>query len=400
MLAAAALASAAGWFTGTWLPLLVADVVADRATSHGRCSPWEVLFAVGTLLPLSLVLGTLPARARLAAPHAEAVARGAAAIYGANTIGAMLGSLGGAFLLVPTLGLERPCGWRRLLMIGGACLAVVAGRPRRRRRLAGLAAAATVAGGRPGHAAAWDRDAAGERRLQVRRRASTTDDLATALQAGALLYYKEGAAATVSVRQSPGRGRWPIDGKVDASNGGDMLTQKLLAHLPLLLHPRPARRGDHRTRQRRDAGRGARHPIERADVVEISPEVVEASAFFDAVNHRALGDPRTRLIVGDGRSHLLLARATYDVIISEPSNPWMAGVAALFTREFFAAARDRLAPGGLVCQWAHTYDISDADLRSIVGDLCVRVSRRHAVAGRRGRPAAHWRRCASRRSPR
>jgi hypothetical protein len=73
-----------------------------------------------------------------------------------------------------------------------------------------------------------------------------------------------------------------------------------------------------------------------------------------------------RLLIGDGRSHLLLTSRRYDVIISEPSNPWMAGVAALFTREFFAAARARLAPGGILCQWAHTYEISAADLKSIV----------------------------------
>jgi Flp pilus assembly protein TadD len=109
------------------------------------------------------------------------------------------------------------------------------------------------------------------------------------------------------------------------------------------------------------------HPITRADVVEISPQVVEASRFFAADNGNALDDPRTHLIQGDGRTHLLLSSRRYDVIISEPSNPWMAGVAALFTREFFTAARDRLAPGGIICQWAHTYDISDADLRSIVG---------------------------------
>jgi tetratricopeptide (TPR) repeat protein len=101
-------------------------------------------------------------------------------------------------------------------------------------------------------------------------------------------------------------------------------------------------------------------------VLEMSPEVVAASAFFEKENGHALSDSRTRLIVGDGRSHLLLADDRYDVIISEPSNPWMAGVAALFTREFFTAARERLAPGGILCQWAHTYNISDADLRSVV----------------------------------
>ncbi|HWI17924.1 MAG TPA: tetratricopeptide repeat protein, partial [Vicinamibacterales bacterium] len=83
-------------------------------------------------------------------------------------------------------------------------------------------------------------------------------------------------------------------------------------------------------------------------------------------NHKALADPRTRLIVGDGRTHLMLGEQTYDVIVSEPSNPWMAGIASLFTREFFEGARGRLAPGGMLCQWAHTYDISNDDLRSIV----------------------------------
>jgi spermidine synthase len=81
---------------------------------------------------------------------------------------------------------------------------------------------------------------------------------------------------------------------------------------------------------------------------------------------RPLTAPGVRLIVGDGRSHLLLTSRQYDVIVSEPSNPWMAGVAALFTREFFEGARARLKPDGLLCQWAHTYDISTDDLRSIV----------------------------------
>ena len=73
-----------------------------------------------------------------------------------------------------------------------------------------------------------------------------------------------------------------------------------------------------------------------------------------------------RLLIADGRSHLRLTTREYDVIVSEPSNPWMAGVAALFTQEFFEAARARLRPGGVFCQWAHTYEIAEQDLRSIV----------------------------------
>ena len=108
------------------------------------------------------------------------------------------------------------------------------------------------------------------------------------------------------------------------------------------------------------------HPIDEADVLEISPEVVEASRLFARDGRPPLDDPRTRLIVADGRTHLALTRRRYDVIVSEPSNPWMAGVAALFTREFFEAARARLAEHGVICQWVNTYDISQKDLASIV----------------------------------
>jgi len=93
---------------------------------------------------------------------------------------------------------------------------------------------------------------------------------------------------------------------------------------------------------------------------------VDASRYFAAENRGALDDPRSRLIVGDGRSHVQLSSRTYDVIITEPSNPWMAGVSSLFTQEFFTSLRGRLAPGGIVCQWTHTYEIADADLRSLV----------------------------------
>jgi spermidine synthase len=157
-----------------------------------------------------------------------------------------------------------------------------------------------------------------------------------------------------------------IDGKVDASNAGDMLTQRLLAHVPLLLHPNPRRAAIIGLGSGVTLGSALTHPLTDATVLEISPEVVEGSKFFEEENHRALSDPRTKLVVGDGRTHLMLGRETYDVIVSEPSNPWMAGIASLFTREFFEGARARLSPGGVLCQWAHTYDISNADLRSIV----------------------------------
>ena len=366
MFAAAAAASVAGWFAGTRLPLLIAETVANPPAGSGTVLAIEALYAVGVLLPLACVLGAVfPIGAALAARSDEGVARDISLVYGINTIGAVAGSLGGAFVLLPLLGLQQTVRVAGVLALGTGCLAFVAGRLSSRQRAmtaATAVATAVVIFAMP----AWDIDllSSGSYTYAANVDAAETD-LPTSLKAGTVLYYKEGATATVSVRRLAGTVALAIDGKVDASNWADMLTQKLLAHLPLLLHPDPHDVCIIGLGSGVTLGAALRHRIDRADVVEISPEVVEASSFFADDNGHALEDPRTRLILGDGRSHLQLSAEQYDVIISQPSNPWMAGVAALFTREFFLAARERLTPGGIFCQWAHTYEIADADLRSI-----------------------------------
>jgi spermidine synthase len=171
----------------------------------------------------------------------------------------------------------------------------------------------------------------------------------------------------VSVRELAGQRSLVINGKVDASNMGDMLTQRLLGLLPVLMHAHAERVLVLGLGSGVTAASVLSPGTTRAlDVVEISPEVVKASDLFRTENGDVLRRPGVNLIVGDGRSHLALGAERYDVIVSEPSNPWMAGIAALFTREFFETARARLRPDGIVCQWAHTYDISAGDLKSIV----------------------------------
>ena len=215
-------------------------------------------------------------------------------------------------------------------------------------------------------------------------------DLETLLKAGTLLYYREGAAATVSVKRLTGTTTLAVDGKIDASNRGDMLTQKLVAHLPLLLHDHPREVGDHRARQRRHAWRSAlRHPIARVDVIEISPEVVEASRYFATENRHALDDPRTNLIVGDGRSHLLLTdRASTTSSSRSRRTPGLPASPRSSRASSSRRRRARLAPGGIICQWANAYNISDRRSPLDRRDVPVGVSRRHGLAGRRGRCAA------------
>ena len=364
MLASAAAASGAGWFAATHLPLLIAETVANPSAGAAAILAREALYAVGVLLPLTCALGAVfPLGAALAARSDEGVAREMSVIYGLNTIGAVAGSIAGAFVLVPVFGLQGTLRLAGLLSVGAGCLAFVAGRLTSRQRRAGIAVA-VPAGVLLFMVPAWDLDLLSSGGYKYATEVRNLD-LATGLKAGRLLYYREGATATVSVRRLADTVALAIDGKVDASNWTDMLTQKLLAHLPLVLHPDPHDVAIIGLGSGVTLGAALRHGIDRADVIEISPEVVEASSFFADANGHALEDPRTRLLVGDGRLHLQLTSRRYDVIISEPSNPWMAGVASLFTREFFLATRDRLAPGGIFCQWAHTYDITEADLRSI-----------------------------------
>ena len=325
----------------------------------------QVTLAAGLLLPMTLALGAaFPLAVGADARRPDALASRVAVVYTANTCGAIAGALLASFVLVPFLGLQPTVLFAGALSVGGGCLLLAAARVTGIPRMA-AAGAAMAAVGVGWTAPEWNPKLISGGAYKYAPFVQVPD-LQTGIEEGDVLFYAEGAAGTVSVRRSGGRVALAIDGKVDASNGADMLTQSLLAHLPLLLHPDAADVSIIGLGSGVTLGAALRHPVERVDVVEISAEVVEASAFFEAENHAALDDPRTRLIIGDGRSHMLLSSRSYDVIVSEPSNPWMAGVSTLFTKEFFRASRDRLRPGGILCQWAHTYDMSDADLRSIV----------------------------------
>jgi spermidine synthase len=351
---------------GSYVPRVVAHEIAAAPGSFSALLRQGMLLTAFLILPTSICLGAaFPLALSLAAATELSPARHFGLVYAVNTIGSVAGTLAAGFVLIPWLGLPTTLAAAAFVLVIAAMLVLVAADVGTRVRVIGYAVSA-IAVLSIVAAPQWDRQLLASGVYLYAPFVPRDLDLETQLKAGTLLYYKDGAPATVSVKRLTGTTTLAVDGKTDASNRSDMLTQKLVAHLPLLLHPHPRNVAIVGLGSGVTLGAALSHPIERADVVEISPEVVAASRFFRAENHDALNDSRTRLIVGDGRSHLLLSRQQYDVIVSEPSNPWIAGVAALFTREFFEAARARLAPGGIICQWAHTYTISERDLRSIV----------------------------------
>jgi spermidine synthase/Flp pilus assembly protein TadD len=184
---------------------------------------------------------------------------------------------------------------------------------------------------------------------------------------GRILAYRDGPDAAVAVREGPdGTRSLLIDGKSDAATLRDMRTQRLLGHLPAVLGPAPRSALVIGLGCGVTAGSLLAHPLERLDIVEILPAVAEAASFFSPDSRAPLRDRRTRLFLADARTHLAGTDRVYDLITSEPTNPWVAGAAALFTREFFARCRRALSPAGVMCQWLPAYHQSVDDFLAIV----------------------------------
>jgi spermidine synthase len=327
-----------------------------------------VSFAV-MLLPTLLIGATFPCVVRVLSRGVGRVGNDTGWIYAVNTAGAILGTTLAGFLGVPFLGVQwaMRIGVLVNLCVGAVVLLTAGERERGRLRglLTGAAVAAAVAAVMlpPWDPALMSSGVAiyGPRYLSYLR----AGEFGQSDWQPEVLYYRDGVSATVSVHRDGPRLSLRVNGKTDAGNTGDMHTQLFSGHIPMLLHPNPKRVLVIGLGSGVTAGAVARYPVEQIDVIEIEPAVVEASRFFATENRNVLADPRVRLIVADGRNFLMNVSAPYDVIISEPSNPWIRGLATLFTREFFALAKSRLAPDGLMLQWLQSYSLAPDDLRMV-----------------------------------
>jgi spermidine synthase len=291
-------------------------------------------------------------------------------IYTVNTFGAILGTTLAGFLLVPWLGIQ----WTMRLgivlnLLVGLTILWLARPPARRLLWGGLGAVGLIGLALTAWLPLWNPA------LMSSGVAIYGQQYLPLLRSGAfdrqewqhdLRYYRDGISATVSIHQDGPRVYLRVNGKTDAGNSRDMHTQLFSGHIPMLLHPDPKRVLVIGLGSGATVGAVAQYPVEAIDVIEIEPAVVEASRFFAAENRNVLADPRVRMIVADGRNFLLNARQPYDVIISEPSNPWIRGLATLFTREFFQLAKSRLKPDGLMLQWIQGYGIAPEDFRTVV----------------------------------
>ena len=182
-----------------------------------------------------------------------------------------------------------------------------------------------------------------------------------------LLMYEEGPTATVSVRRDQDTVSMAINGRTNASDSvHDMPTQVMLGQLPLLIAPRIDNGLIIGYATGVTVGAMLQSPIQSVTCVELEPGTIAGSEFFNHINNRPLDDPRTKLIIDDARTFLRVTPNRYDIIVSEPSHPWVPGVANLFTQEFFELGRERLRDDGIWVQWVQIYQLSTESLRSVL----------------------------------
>ena len=367
------LVAAASLISFPWIASLVPLVLRLTDQTFGGLVFAQFITAALTVLPIAIVFGfNFPAVVVLlgystADKYGESATVGKA--YAANTLGAIVGSLVTGFWLVSWLGNFRVVAFTAAANL---LLALVVEFRVPRRSVVSLAANALFVLGVfvVGASSFFNNRSlmsisailygnSYQGHLSLSEIAATND----------LVFATDGVNDSISVLRSDDYVALRINGKTDASSG-DARTQLLLGHLGGALHRAPRRVLIIGFGSGMTASALARHPdVERIDCVEIEPAVIRAAPFLEKLNRGVLNDPRLHVIFDDARSFLLTSHEKYDLIISEPSNPWIAGIATLFTTEYYAAVRQRLAPGGMFVQWVQSYSLAPADLRMIVGTL-------------------------------
>ncbi|HJZ85844.1 MAG TPA: fused MFS/spermidine synthase [Polyangia bacterium] len=349
------------------LPKVFVSLLRGSSFDVDKIMAFQFILAVLIiLLPALLMGGVFPLTIRIYAGGAGRVGRDVGIAYSVNTGGAIVGSFLAGFVVLPLLGLERGIISCALIDAGlGIGLLLASTDYERARRWAWAVAVGAVFIGVTRALPHWQLlyFQSGLFRVSIAR--EIINDGKWTLPE--LLYYKDGTATTVSVERWGKTFALKNNGKVDASSGDDMPTQIMVGLLPFFFtQPRAPSVAVIGYGSGVTVGAVTQAPTGRIDVVELEPAVVTAARWFDGVNHQPLTDSRVRLHIGDGRNFLLTTRAHFDVIISEPSNPWITGVSNLFTREYWRMAKERLAPGGVFCQWAQLYEMSPLHIKTIL----------------------------------
>jgi spermidine synthase len=312
-----------------------------------RCA-WAILPAAvlwGASFPLALAATT--------SPGGDA-ARSVGQAYAANTLGAIGGAVLASMLLIPALGTQHA---QVALIVLSLVSALIVYRPRGATGslMAGIAVIAVMLVSLKLPRIPWELVAYG-------RQIATTD------YGSKSLFFGEGMNSSVAVSETPDGSRFfHVAGKTEASSlEKDMRLQRMLGHIPALLHPNPKSVLIVGCGAGVTAGTFIVHPsIERIVICDIEPLIPRVVAeFFSRENYDVLRSPRVEVVYDDARHFIATTTEKFDIITSDPIHPWVKGSAVLYSKEYFELCRARLNPGGLVTQWVPFYESDRAVVQS------------------------------------
>jgi spermidine synthase len=185
---------------------------------------------------------------------------------------------------------------------------------------------------------------------------------------GKVIYQGEGMNSSVAVTLlDTGVRNFHVSGKIEASSEPqDMRLQRMLGHIPALLHPEPKSVLVVGCGAGVTAGSFVVHPsVERIVICEIEPLIPQVVAkHFGLENYKVVDDQRVEIVYDDARHFILTTDEQFDIITSDPIHPWVKGAATLYTEEYFELCRRRLKPGGIVTQWVPLYESHPAAVKS------------------------------------
>ncbi|HTL11742.1 MAG TPA: fused MFS/spermidine synthase, partial [Bdellovibrionota bacterium] len=337
----------------------------------------ELLWTWLCLVPPSAILGAIfPAALSILTRDRSDAAVAVGQGYALNIVGLLIGAVSGSFFLLPILGIDtmRVITASCLLLFSGALATLILNGLTQ--SLAPIVLGAIALTVTPG----FDRVLITSGLFYNRFNKPTEDVLhvggfetAWTNQRGnfrRLIDYRDDPHATVSIHETWDRSLrfFAINGKVDGNTGGDLRTTKMVVELGGLVRP------DARRILTIGLGIGSTlsetllfQRMQNSTLIELSPAMIEfAKKHFAEVNGKIWTDPRIHILNRDGREYLRNTRDTYDLIISEPSNPWVEGVASLFTTEYYREVSDRLTPDGAALLWFHTYGLDCDAVASVL----------------------------------
>lgn len=324
------------------------------------------------VVPTIFMGATVPAASRVVAEGMEGLGRKIGNVFAINTTGTLIGAALAGFAMLPLLGIRHTIEAAVILNVVLGLWVLMSDSTPSSSRLFNKATAWLFALGIPALylilAPEWDRKVFTAATYRSRVRIESMDHFKKMLKDRKFLYYKDGADATIAVSDdSDGTRALLINGKPDASTTGDMLTQLMVGHLPMLMHPNPENVLIVGLGGGISAGATTLYDSKVLHCVELIPEVVEAAGHFAEYNHDVTHHPVAEIFVQDAKTFLQVTPEKYDVIINQPTNLWISGVAGLFTIEYFNACRERMKPGGFFILWIQAYEMPDATMFSILG---------------------------------